>query len=123
MDKCQRAFEDLKVYLTVTLLLNPSQPREELYLYLAVSLHVVSLALIREEGKVQKLVYYTSNALRGVEGHYPPMEKLTFSLVIVARKLKPYFQTLNQHPYRSLAKEGHEQVGGHWMTNPMGSRT
>ena len=123
MDKCQQAFEDLKVYLTVTLLLNPSQPREELYLYLAVSLHVVSLALIREEGKVQKLVYYTSNALRGVEGRYLPMEKLAFSLVIVARKLKPYFQTLNQHPYRSLAKEGHEQVGGHWMTNPMGSRT
>ena len=82
MDKCQRAFEDLKVYPTVTLLLNPSQPREELYLYLAVSLHVVSLALIREEGKVQKLVYYTSNALRGVEGHYPPMEKLAFSLVM-----------------------------------------
>jgi len=47
---------------------SPSIPGEELYLYLAVSPHVVSLAFIREEGKVQKPVYYTNRALRGVEG-------------------------------------------------------
>ena len=40
---------------------------EELYLYLAVTLHAVSSALVREEGKVQKPVYYTSRALRGTE--------------------------------------------------------
>ena len=59
-DKCQKAFQDLKVYLTIAPLLSPSIPGEELYLYLAVSLHAVSSALIKEEGKVQKLVYYTS---------------------------------------------------------------
>ena len=59
-DKCQKAFQDLKVYLTIAPLLSPSIPSEELYLYLAVSLHAVSSALIKEEGKVQKLVYYTS---------------------------------------------------------------
>ena len=63
-DECQRAFEDLKAYLTSTPLLSPSKPGEELYLYLAVSLHAMSLALIREEGKVQKPIYYTSNALK-----------------------------------------------------------
>ena len=67
MDKCQQAFEDLKVYLTVTLLLNPSQPREELYLYLTVSPYAVSLVLIKEEEKVQKPIYYTSKVLKGVE--------------------------------------------------------
>jgi len=41
---------------------------------------------------VQKPVYYTSWALYGAEERYPPMEKLTFALVTVARKLKPYFQ-------------------------------
>ena len=91
-DKCQRAFEDLKSYLTSTSLLSLSKPGEELYLYLVVSPHVVSSALIREEGKVQRSIYYTSRALKGVEGQYLPMEKLAFSLAIAARKLRPYFQ-------------------------------
>ena len=59
-DDCQRAFQDLKAYLTTAPLLSPSVLREELYLYLAVTSHVVSSALVREEGRVQKPVYYTS---------------------------------------------------------------
>ena len=51
-DECQRAFEDLKAYLTMALLLSPSVVGEELYLYLAVTPHAVSSALIREEDKV-----------------------------------------------------------------------
>ena len=70
-DECQRAFEDLKAYLTMAPLLSPLVVREELYLYLAVTSHAVSSALIREEDKVQRPVYYTSKALRGAEGRYP----------------------------------------------------
>ena len=70
-DKCQRAFEDLKAYLTIAPLLSPSVVGEELYLYLAVTPHAVSSALIREEDKVQRPMYYTSKALRGAEGRYP----------------------------------------------------
>ena len=66
-DECQKAFQDLKAYLTATPLLSPSIPGEELYLYLAVSLHAVSSVLIREEGKIQKLIYYASRALRGAK--------------------------------------------------------
>ena len=73
-------------------MLSPSQPREELFLYLAVSSAVVIAALVREEEKVQKPVYYVSRALQGAEERYPPMEKLVFALVTAARKLKPYFQ-------------------------------
>ena len=51
-DKCQKALQDLKVYLTIAPLLSPSIPSEELYLYLAMSPHAVSLALVREEGKI-----------------------------------------------------------------------
>ena len=91
--KCQQAFEELKAYLSTPLLLSPSQSGEELFLYLAVSLAAVSTALIREEEKVQKPVYYASRALREAEERYPPMEKLVFALVTVARKLKLYFQT------------------------------
>ena len=67
-DECQKAFQDLKVYLTTTPLLSPSILGEDLYLYLAVSPHAVSSALVRKEGKVQKPIYYTSRALRGAEG-------------------------------------------------------
>ena len=104
-DQCQKAFQDLKVYLTTTPLLSPSIPGEELYLYLAVSPHAVSSALIREEGKAQKPVYYTSRALRGAEGRYPLMEKLAFALITASRKLSHYFQAhlivvMTDHPLK-----------------------
>ena len=68
MDECQKAFQDLKAYLIATPLLSPSILGEELYLYLAMSSYAVSSALIREKGKIQKPVYYTSQVLRGAEG-------------------------------------------------------
>ena len=90
--ECQQAFEELKAYLSALPLLSPSQPGEEFFLYLAVSPATVSAALIREEERVQKPVYYASRALRGAEERYSPMEKLAFALVTAACKLKPYFQ-------------------------------
>ncbi|XP_075633448.1 uncharacterized protein LOC142605908 [Castanea sativa] len=65
---------------------------KELFLYLAISLAAVSAALIREEDKVQRSVYFISRALRGAKERYPQIEKLAFALVTAARKLKPYFQ-------------------------------
>ena len=91
-DECQQAFEELKAYLSTPPLLSPSQPGEEHFLYLAVSAAAVSAALIREEEKVQKPVYYANRVLREAEERYPPMEKLAFALVMATRKLKPYFQ-------------------------------
>ena len=52
-DECQKAFEDLKKYLSSPPLLSLSMPREELYLYIAVSQAVVSAALVREDGGSQ----------------------------------------------------------------------
>ena len=49
MNECQIAFQDLKMYLITALLLSPSVMGEELFLYLAVTPHTVSSALIREE--------------------------------------------------------------------------
>ena len=92
MAKCQQAFEDLKDYHSLPMLLSPSTPGKELFLYLAISPAVVSASLIREEDRVQKPVYYTSRALRGAEERYPLMEKLVFALVTTIHKLKSYFQ-------------------------------
>ena len=60
MDECQKAFEDLKKYLSSPLLLSPSKPGEELYLYLAVSQAAVSAAFVREEDGSQRLVFFIS---------------------------------------------------------------
>ena len=78
---------------------------EELYLYLAVTPHAISSALIREEGRVQNPVYYTSRALRGAEGRYPLIEKLAFVLITASRKLRHYFQAhiinvMTDHPLK-----------------------
>ena len=78
---------------------------EELYLYLAVTSHAISSALIEEEGRVQKPVYYTSRALRGAETRYPQIEKLAFALITTSRKLRHYFQAhiinvMTDHPLK-----------------------
>ena len=80
-DECQKAFKDLKKYLSSPPLLSPSKPREELYLYIAVSQAAVSTALVRKEEGSQRHVYFISKAFRGVEERYPQMEKLAFALV------------------------------------------
>ena len=104
-DECQKAFQDLKMYLIAAPLLSPSVMGEELFLYLAVTPHAVSSALIREEQKIQKPVYYTSKALRGAEERYPPIEKLVFALIMTSRKLRHYFQAhvinvMTDHPLK-----------------------
>ena len=114
-DECQRAFDELKAYLSSPPLLSPSQQGEELFLYLAVSPVAVSAALIREEERIQKPVYYASRALRGAEERYPPMEKLAFALVTAVRKLKPYFQAhtvnvMTDKPLQRALKIGRAHV-------------
>ena len=91
-NECQKAFEDLKKYLSSPPLLSLSRQEEELYLYIAVLQAAVSAALVREEGGSQRPDYFISKAFRGAEERYPKMEKLAFALVIAAQKLKPYFQ-------------------------------
>ena len=73
--ECQQVFKDLKIYLSSPSLLSPSQPGEVLFLYLAVSPTAISAALVREEDKVQKPVYYASRALRGAEERYQMRRK------------------------------------------------
>ena len=50
--KCQQAFVDLKAYLSSPSLLSPFKLGEELFLYLAISLATVSIALVREEDRL-----------------------------------------------------------------------
>ena len=87
----QKAFEELKAYLSTSPLLSPSKPNKDFFLYLAVSPIAISSSLIREEERIQMPVYYTSKALRGARERYLPIEKLAFALVTVACKVRIYF--------------------------------
>ena len=63
-----------------------------MYLYLAISATAVNAALIREEDKKQLPVYYINQAFQGAVAKYLRIEKITFTLTVASRKLRPYFQ-------------------------------
>ena len=52
----------------------------------------LTVVLIKEEAKTQRLVYYISRVLRDAETRYTKLEKLTYALLIAVRRLRPYFQ-------------------------------
>ena len=74
---------------------------------MAVSEHAVSAVLVVERAKEQIPVYYVSHALVGAEANYPLIEKFGYALVIVRRKLRPYFEAhkilvLTDQPLRNV---------------------
>ncbi|KAL0457061.1 UNVERIFIED_CONTAM: polyprotein [Sesamum latifolium] len=88
---CQLAFEELKAYLArLPLLVKPS-PGEAMYLYLSATPQAVSFVLIRKEDEKQLPIYYVSKMLNRAEGRYTPIEKMALALVVIARRLRPYF--------------------------------
>ena len=122
-DQCQKAFQNLKVYLTTALLLSPSIPGEQLYLYLAVYPHTVSSALIREERKAQKPVYYTSRALRGAEKTISVDGEISFCINNGFQEAKALFpSTCNCCYDGSSTQEVNEQDGSRRTIDPMGYR-
>ena len=48
--ECERAFQDLKEYLTQAPMLTAPELGEDLYMYLSVSEHAVSAILLRDQG-------------------------------------------------------------------------
>ena len=71
-------------------MLTALEPGEDLFMYLSVSDHAVSIVLLRDQG-VQQPVYYISKKLVDVETRYLPLEKLVLALVHAMRKLPHYF--------------------------------
>jgi ribonuclease HI len=74
----------------------PSQPAEDLLLYISCTTHVVSTVLVveRAEGHaylVQHLVYFISEVLGPSKKKYPQVQKLLYAVLLTARKLRHYF--------------------------------
>ena len=53
-EECVLAFEELKRYLSHPLILSKPEKEEVLYVYIAVTSHVVSLVLVRNENGVKR---------------------------------------------------------------------
>jgi ribonuclease HI len=92
----QRAFEELKQYLTDLTTLTPPSPGAPLLLYVAASHSAVSAALVHEkqDGQVKKQapVYFVSEVLSLSKNNYTELEKVLYAVLMASRKLWHYFQ-------------------------------
>jgi hypothetical protein len=99
----QEALEALNKFLTTPPVLKPprratpNQPAEDLLLYISCTIHVVSTALVverAEEGHtypVQHPVYFISEVLGPSKNKYPQVQKLLYTVLLTACKLRYYF--------------------------------
>ena len=81
---------------------------EDLFMYLSVSKHVVSVVLLRDNG-VQQTMYYINKTLVNTDMRYLPLEKLELALMHATKKLPHLFQVhtiyvLTEYPLQSLLK-------------------
>ena len=91
IEECVIAFEDLEQYLSSPPILSRLEKEEVLYAYLVVIDYAVNLVLVRNEDRVERLVYYISKSLQEAEIHYLPLEKAVLAIVHATRKLPYYF--------------------------------
>ncbi|XP_019184278.1 PREDICTED: uncharacterized protein LOC109179169 [Ipomoea nil] len=112
--ECQQSFEELKQYLSTPPVLSTPRVGEPLFLYLAASPKAVNSVLVREEERTQHPVYYVSRSLKAAETRYTALEKIVYALVIIVRRLAPYFQA---HTVRVLT----DQPLGSVLRNPASS--
>lgn len=92
----KKAFSNLKVYLENMIKMTSPDPKDPLLLYISASQTAVSAALVLErtvEGRHKQLpVYFVSEALSGSKLFYSDLEKITYAVIMSARKLRHYFE-------------------------------
>ena len=59
IEQCEEAFQDLKKYLTSALILSCLDPKEDLYMYLVVSVHAENVVLLKDQRGIQRPIYYS----------------------------------------------------------------
>ncbi|GFY87607.1 hypothetical protein Acr_05g0012460 [Actinidia rufa] len=106
-EEFKTTFEQLKDYLGSSPLLIVPVIGEELIAYLSISPIAVSAVLIREEDRIQRLIYYVSKILMGAETRYMKIKKLAYALLVAARKIRHYFYA---HPIAVLTSQPLKQI-------------
>ncbi|RDX92560.1 Retrovirus-related Pol polyprotein from transposon opus, partial [Mucuna pruriens] len=91
VDNC----EELKAMLATPPILTQSVVGKPIYVYISIFDNVVSLVIIQEGEGEQRPIYYISKALQGAEQRYQKIEKVTLTIIVASKKLRPYFQS---HP-------------------------
>ena len=95
-EECDRALVAIKQYLTEPLILLSPEAGDTLYLYLAASNIVVSVALFKESGDSKlRPVFFVNKSLTDAETRYTHLERAALALRTAAQKLRLYFQA---HP-------------------------
>ena len=84
------------------------EPGEDLFMYLLVSDHTISVVLLRDRG-VQQPAYYIGKTLVNADMRYLLLEKLVLALILATRRLPYYFHAhtvyvLTEYPLQSLLK-------------------
>ncbi|XP_016164614.1 uncharacterized protein LOC107607148 [Arachis ipaensis] len=92
-EECEKAFTELKTILSSPPVLQRPDVGKPLYLYLSVSNHSISSALVLETEKAQQPVYFVSRVMQSTEQRYPKIEQLALALVTTTRRLRHYFQS------------------------------
>ncbi|CAL8148654.1 unnamed protein product [Prunus armeniaca] len=95
--ECDKAFSELKEYMSRAPLLSTPKPGNTLTIYLFVLATTVSSVLVRSHEGAEHLVHYVSKTLQDVKVRYSDIEKLAFALVVSARRLRQYFQAHTIH--------------------------
>jgi hypothetical protein len=92
----KQAIQELKDYLSNMTKLCPPELKSPLLLYLTASNSAVSAVLVQEKDEEEKLkqipVYFASEALSGSKLFYSELEKITYAVIMAARKLRHYFE-------------------------------
>ena len=87
----QDSFQEPKGLPDKTATPKPISERGRPFLYLVISQTAMNSAFTREENRVQRPVYYLSQAFQGAKVKYPRLKKVSFTLIVASRKLCPYF--------------------------------
>ena len=86
--ECDKAFRELKKFLSSPPVLVSPKANSYLILYLVVSKKERSLIFFKDNERDEKLVYFINKVLKGGEIRYQKIEQLALAVVVTARKLR-----------------------------------
>ncbi|CAM8886700.1 unnamed protein product [Rhodiola kirilowii] len=97
-DKCHKAFDSIKKYLSTAPVLGAPTPGKPLILYVAAQEKSLGAMCAQEtDERKERPLYYLSRTLVGTELNYSPIEKICLALVFAVQKLRHYMQAHTIH--------------------------
>ena len=99
--EAQKAFDDIKDFLTKPLVLVAPNEEAPLLLYVAAATQVVSVGIVvkrKEEGHIQTIqrsIYFLNQILAESKTRYPNIQKILYGVYLAKKKLVHYFDA---HP-------------------------